>query len=115
MPRPSWFQYPDDPERGYVDGDEVETCRACSGKREVELVGLGHLPWEPGEIVPCDDCDERGHWHFETGERVEPASCSTCERVLNFPTPNPICPRCDGSARAHGRHEAERRRQEAVA
>lgn len=111
-PGPSWFVDPDDPEAGYIDGDEVETCEVCSGRGEVEVVALGALPWDAGRVEECPGCDGRGRWHHETGERVDPAPCSICERVLSMPTPRPLCPRCDRTARAHGRADAERRRQE---
>lgn len=114
--RPSWYVVVGDEERGYVPDDEVHTCVACSGLREVLVVPALTPPWDDshGVVVECGACDGDGHWLIDTGERCEPANCSGCGRELSYPTPRPLCIPCDTAARAHGSLDAERMRQDAV-
>lgn len=105
----------------------ASTCGTCNGK---------------GELVVRPESDPRRLFSGEDGQYVETdhppfwintdlyvldtagdtvlvedgdVDCSICGRALVEGTRAALCPRCEGTARAHGRLEAERRRQEAEA
>lgn len=64
----------------------------------------------------CPDCGQdlgvRDHPDDACGEPpVEPAACDVCGRAIPVMSDLPLCRGCMATAKAHGRLEAERRRQ----
>lgn len=70
--------------------DGVEPCHFCGDHPAAHVVPDPDFPMRPDKL--CESCFERHAW----------TACSICDRKFDQPTTNPLCGRCEATAKAHG-------------
>lgn len=91
-----------------LDVPDTRDCPACHGSGGIYTAppSMWITSDGLGDWLDCPVCDGTGEVERLTAE------CQLCERSMD-PTPAPaLCRRCGDVARAHGRLDAERTRQE---
>ena len=96
--------------RGWLDvrPDERSARRLFNGE-DGQYVETDHPPfWIGGQLYVLDGAGDT----VLVG--LEDVECSLCDAVLPEDAVQPLCTRCERTAKAHGRLDAERTRQVAV-